>query len=87
MSICKKELNFSDENYRNLLKNYIVYHACYEVKDKLSLDDSIRFSKRGFIECFEIVAEHKAYKIVCDSFRNQYMDYDLLELIAILEYE
>lgn len=87
MNLCQKSLTESEEISMIFLKNYIIYHAYNEVNQKLSIEDSIRFRTRGLIKCFEFVADHKAYKMVCDDFRNQYMDYDLLELEAILEYE
>lgn len=43
--------------------------------------------KRGFLECFEIVAEERAKKFICTAFELLEGEMDKMELYAIVEYE
>ncbi|KAM0686000.1 hypothetical protein COBT_002784 [Conglomerata obtusa] len=84
---CKKNQSPAEKNTQNTMKRFITLNAYVETMQNLPLDDISIFKKRGFVQCFSEIAEHKALKALCPEFERQYFEFDLIEEFALLEYK
>ncbi|KAM0686926.1 hypothetical protein COBT_001842 [Conglomerata obtusa] len=84
---CEQAFTTHEKRTHRILKNLILSQAYTETIQTFTQKTIEIFDKRGFIDCFEEIADHKAMKVLCQDFYRQYFDYDLIEKAAIIEYE
>ncbi|KAM0685720.1 hypothetical protein COBT_003064, partial [Conglomerata obtusa] len=84
---CKQSFSNSKKKAFRIIKNYITSQAYIDTTQKFGQNLIRKSDIQASANCFLDIAEHKALKALCPNFVRQYNKSDLIEKLALSEYE